>query len=480
MKIPVKLRWRAALLIIVTVVLIRTSTVFPADTLPSQISDAEFWRFVTEFSEPNGPYPYENYVGNEVMLQRVIPAARKEIKPGGVYIGVGPEQNFTYALALEAKMAFVLDIRRQNMLELLLYKALFEMTDNRADFVAQLFSRKRPPNLDAKTNVTALFDAYRAVQPDEKYQQETIKTIKSVLAKHGFTLSKEDLQTIERVHAVFYRAGPSIDYTFEATQLPPRPAAGFPSFERMMIATDGDCGSPCLTSYSLPPAPGRNWSFLRDGGKLSVRPIHAAQESFHSFGRRLCGSRHDTQDRTVLERAFRVGQRILRFQRGVLSGRQTTAGLLCQRPHTADGFIERVFAFHQRDRKRDAVVESTYREYLRRVADFGFASGCPAGSPIAFISGPVKPAKRSIRAVRRPGELTNFRLFSATQLNEHDCVGIGCDRSLAYKFGNFSEAGGRHRRRTIVRKRKNSWREFCCWVWIRRLSIFRTLHCLRV
>jgi hypothetical protein len=242
--------------------LMSTSTVKPADTLPSQISDAEFWRFVTEFSEPNGPYPYENYVGNEVMLQRVIPAAKQETKAGGVYIGVGPEQNFTYALALEAKMAFVVDIRRQNMLELLVYKALFEMADNRADFVAQLFSRKRPPNLDAKTKVSVLFDAYRAVQPDEKYQQENIKTIKSVLAKHGFKLSDVDLQTVERVHAVFYRAGPSIDYTFESTQLPPRPAAGFPSFERMMIATDGDCGSPCLTSYSLPPAPGRSWSFL--------------------------------------------------------------------------------------------------------------------------------------------------------------------------------------------------------------------------
>jgi len=66
--------------------------------------DAEFWRFVTQYSEPSGPYP----------------AARKQIKPGGVYIGVGPEQNFSYALALEAKMAFVVDIRRQNMLELLL------------------------------------------------------------------------------------------------------------------------------------------------------------------------------------------------------------------------------------------------------------------------------------------------------------------------------------------------------------------------
>jgi hypothetical protein len=233
-----------------------------SQTLPAQVSDAEFWQFVTEFSEPNGPYPYENYVGNEVMLQRVIPAARRVIKPGGVYIGVGPEQNFTYALALEAKMAFVVDIRRQNMLELLLYKALFEMTDNRADFMSQLFSRRRPPNLDARTSVTALLTAFNSAPSDERFQQETIKTIKSVLAKHGFTLSSVDVQTIERIHAVLYRAGPTIDYTFESTQLPPRPAIGFPSFERMMIATDGDCGSPCLTSYSLPPAAGRNWSFL--------------------------------------------------------------------------------------------------------------------------------------------------------------------------------------------------------------------------
>jgi hypothetical protein len=268
MKGPITMSLRAVLTSIVGAMLISAPAAparpvaRSADTLPSQISDPEFWRLVTEFSEPNGPYPYENYVGNEVMLQRVIPAARKATKPGSVYVGVGPEQNFTYALALEAKMAFVVDIRRQNMLELLLYKALFEMADNRADFVSQLFSRKRPPDLDAKTSASGLLAAYKGVQGDAKYQQQNLQTIKSVLAKHRFMLSDEDLRTIERVHAVFYRAGPSIDYTFEATQLPPRPGIGFPSFERMMIATDGDCGWPCLESYLSPPAPGRNWSFL--------------------------------------------------------------------------------------------------------------------------------------------------------------------------------------------------------------------------
>jgi hypothetical protein len=262
MKPSIKLSWSALLTLIAAGLLIAAPAARPADTLPRQLSDSEFWRMVTEFSEPNGIYPYENYVGNEVMLQRIIPAARKLTKLGGVYIGVGPEQNFTYALALEAKMAFVVDIRRQNMLELLLYKALFEMADNRADLVSLLFSRKRPPGLDAKTNASALFAAYKNVKADETYQQATLKTIKSVIARHGFKLSAEDLQAIDRIHGVFNRAGPSIDYAFASSQLPPSPAIGFPPFERMMTATDGDCGYPCLASYALPPAPGRNWSFL--------------------------------------------------------------------------------------------------------------------------------------------------------------------------------------------------------------------------
>jgi len=74
MKIPFRVYSCIALTAITAAMLIA------ADTLPARISDAEFWRMVTEFSEPNGPYPYENYVGNEVMLQRVIPAARKETR----------------------------------------------------------------------------------------------------------------------------------------------------------------------------------------------------------------------------------------------------------------------------------------------------------------------------------------------------------------------------------------------------------------
>ena len=71
---------------------------------------------------------YENFVSNELEYQDVVPALKATTKPGGVYIGVGPEQNFTYVAVLQSRLAFVIDIRRQNMVELLLYKALKRCT----------------------------------------------------------------------------------------------------------------------------------------------------------------------------------------------------------------------------------------------------------------------------------------------------------------------------------------------------------------
>src|SRR5262245_28952159 len=105
------------------------------DTLPDRLTDKEFWKMVTDFSESGGYFRSDNFLSNETGYQSVIPFLRKTVQPGGVYMGVGPEQNFTYLVAVEPKMAFVVDIRRQNMLEHLLYKALMEMSPDRASFL---------------------------------------------------------------------------------------------------------------------------------------------------------------------------------------------------------------------------------------------------------------------------------------------------------------------------------------------------------
>jgi hypothetical protein len=195
-----------------------------ADTLPAAISDEEFWRLISEFSEPGGSYPYENFVSNEWNQQKIVPALKTATRPGEVYIGVGPEQNFTYAAALQSKMAFVVDIRRQNMLEHLLYKALFELAPNRADFVSRLFSRKRPSGLDDKTSPSLLFAAYENVKGDADVFRENLEAVKSIFKRHRYALSSEDLSRIEFVYQVFFRGGPAINYSFAPRRRPPRPA----------------------------------------------------------------------------------------------------------------------------------------------------------------------------------------------------------------------------------------------------------------
>jgi hypothetical protein len=115
---------------------------------PEWLADSTFWRIVTTFSEPSGYFASDNYVSNENEWQYIIPAKLASFDRGGAYIGVGPEQNFTYIAAFQPRIAFICDIRRQNMLQHLMYKALIEMSADRADLMSMLFARPRPAGLD--------------------------------------------------------------------------------------------------------------------------------------------------------------------------------------------------------------------------------------------------------------------------------------------------------------------------------------------
>ena len=111
-----------------------------APSLPDKLSDRDYWSLVTEFSEPDGEFRSDNLLSNEIFLQAVIPDLIRVAKPSRVYLGVGPEQNFTYIAALKPKMAFIVDVRRGNLQLHLMYKALFELSSDRADFIFRLFS----------------------------------------------------------------------------------------------------------------------------------------------------------------------------------------------------------------------------------------------------------------------------------------------------------------------------------------------------
>src|SRR6267142_540047 len=95
-----------------------------AESLPAQLSDQEFWKLSSESSEPDGTFRSDNLLSNESYFQFVIPPLNAAARSGRVYMGVGPEQNFTYIAALKPKMVFIVDIRGGNLELQLMYKAL--------------------------------------------------------------------------------------------------------------------------------------------------------------------------------------------------------------------------------------------------------------------------------------------------------------------------------------------------------------------
>ena len=184
-------------------------------TIPSQLSDKEFWQFVTDVSEPGGYFRSDNFLSNEMGFLYPIAELKRTTKPGGVYLGVGPEQNFTYIAALQPRMAVLFDIRRQMFVHHLMYKALFELSADRAEFLSKLFSRPRPAGLDTATNPMRLFDAYIEVASDSAGFRRNLVAIREQLTKkHGFALTGEDSATLDYVYRAFFEAGPLITYNY--------------------------------------------------------------------------------------------------------------------------------------------------------------------------------------------------------------------------------------------------------------------------
>jgi len=182
-------------------------------TLPSRLSDLEFRSLSKTLSEPGGSFLSDNLVSNELGFQRVLAELTTRHQPGGVYLGVGPEQNFTYIAALKPSVVFIVDVRRENRDLHLMYKALFELAPTRADFVAMLFSRPRPAALTRDSTVGEIFSAIEQVPRDMVFEAETMARIASHLTQyHRLGLVADELGSIKLIHSTFGMIGPAITY----------------------------------------------------------------------------------------------------------------------------------------------------------------------------------------------------------------------------------------------------------------------------
>jgi len=218
-----------ALLIVLQVLVFTGSHPEPRQATP-------YARLVARLSEPGGFFDSDNLVSNETSYLHVVPAFRTQGVKGGAYLGVGPEQNFSYLAEIHPEIALLIDIRRDNLLLHLLFKAMFETAENRIQYLCLLYGRPAPPEplrwTDRPLEEILL---YLDVTPsDSALHAAQHATLMQRVVRFGIPISDLDRQTLRRFHDEFAQAGLNLKYT--SLGRPSRP--GYPSQRDLYTATD--------------------------------------------------------------------------------------------------------------------------------------------------------------------------------------------------------------------------------------------------
>src|SRR5688572_15520526 len=232
-----KLAYSASLLAVLFIALrFQTGTDVPVVAAAEiQISRSQFAQYIGDLSEPEGYFDTDNFISNETSYLHVIPELRRRVKPGFVYMGVGPDQNFSYIVHTRPSLAIITDIRRQNMLEHLMYKALFELSNSRADYLAMLFSRERPKTADLRAPLADLLRAVRNAPTSEQRFRTNLAALRNrLLEGYALKLSEKDLQSIEYVYRTLHDEG--LDLRFSS--IGRNNASNYPTFESLLLQTD--------------------------------------------------------------------------------------------------------------------------------------------------------------------------------------------------------------------------------------------------
>ena len=192
---------------------------------------------IAALSEPDGYFDTDNLISNERSYQRVFPELDRLRVHGGAYVGVGPDQNFSYIAGVRPSIAFIVDIRRDNLLLHLLFKALFDQAKSRLEYLALLFGRPLPADPAGWRDlpVDRLAQYINRSPLDVKALDLTRLRLEGVIRGFGVPLSVEDLVTISRFHRRFKEGGLALQ--FESAGRPPQNY--YPTYGDLLLETDG-------------------------------------------------------------------------------------------------------------------------------------------------------------------------------------------------------------------------------------------------
>lgn len=199
-------------------------------------ADSGFAATVARLSEPGGYFDTDNLISNEASYLHAVGALRDPALKGGVYIGVGPDQNFSYIAHLEPSRAVIVDVRRDNMLLHLLFKSLFALSGDRMEYLRLLFGRPPPVTTGKLVDLAAMLDLLEATAPTDESIARARRATDSTIARFGMSLSDVDRATIDRFHRTFIAAGPSLRFSSFGRA----PRAIYPTYRDLLVERDLD------------------------------------------------------------------------------------------------------------------------------------------------------------------------------------------------------------------------------------------------
>ena len=209
----------------------------------SAATATDFSRLVARLSEGGGFFASDNLVSNETSYLHALDGFRTHGVKGGAYIGVGPEQGFSYIAELEPRVAIILDIRRDNMVLHLLLKAMFETARNRLEYLGLLYGLPVPEDayLWTEHDLPSLLDYLDRTPADSALHRRQQLALLRRVEGYGIPLTEADRAAVRAFHDEFAAAG--LDLRYAARGRPSR--FSFPSERQLYLETDleGNFGS---------------------------------------------------------------------------------------------------------------------------------------------------------------------------------------------------------------------------------------------
>ncbi len=225
-----------ALLIAAPVALGQASSSAPPRAPSRATADTAFAAAVARLSEESGYFDTDNLISNEASYLHVIPRLRALGVRGGAYLGVGPDQNYSYIAAIRPRVAYLVDVRRDNLLQHLLLKGVFARSSSRIEFLCLWLGRALPPNPAAWSD-RPIDDIVRYVDGaarDEAGARRLQALLVSDAVATGIPRSPTDRATIQRFAGAFAREGLALRFTSYGRA--PRPY--YPTLRDLVLARD--------------------------------------------------------------------------------------------------------------------------------------------------------------------------------------------------------------------------------------------------